>query len=172
MSGSYPFIDIAALDSVREGFARGDAQLVLAHDLSTVLWVNGPGAKLFGYNRVEDLIEGQLDLPVATRRQIAAFSSENTSAPSAVAVRLGGGLRSELTHLHVSNIKLPDGVAALLVATQMPDNSAEAAISGLGDDSTHIALVDAVGKVVAASPRFALLDISASTLEDVGTERV
>ncbi|ABQ60845.1 cell-division control histidine kinase pdhS [Brucella ovis IntaBari-2006-46-332] len=170
MSGSYPFIDIAALDSVREGFARGDAQLVLAHDLSTVLWVNGPGAKLFGYNRVEDLIEGQLDLPVATRRQIAAFSSENTSAPSAVAVRLGGGLRSELTHLHVSNIKLPDGVAALLVATQMPDNSAEAAISGLGDDSTHIALVDAVGKVVAASLRFALLDISASTLEDLIVE--
>ncbi len=46
MSGSYPFIDIAALDSIREGFAKGDAQLVLTHDLSAVLWVNGPGAKL------------------------------------------------------------------------------------------------------------------------------
>lgn len=46
MSGSYPFIDIAALDSIREGFAKGNALLVLAHDLSEVLWVNGPGAKL------------------------------------------------------------------------------------------------------------------------------
>ncbi len=167
MSGSYPFIDIAALDSIREGFVRGDAQLVLAHDLSSVLWVNGPGAKLFGYDRVEELIEEPLDLPVPTRRQIEAFSGDKTGAPSTISVRLGGGLRSELIRLHLSSIKLPDGVSALLITAEMPDSREEAAISGLDDDSTHIALVDAAGRVVATSPRFTSLEISTSTLEDL-----
>ncbi len=63
MSVSYPFIDIAALDNIREGFARGDAQLVLTRDLSTVLWINGSGAKLFGFERIQDIIGGQLELP-------------------------------------------------------------------------------------------------------------
>lgn len=118
MSGSYPFIDIAALDHIREGFAKGDAQLVLTRDLSTVLWINGPGAKLFGYERIEDVIGDELDLPVATRRQIMSSSNEADIAPRVVAVRLGAGMRSELTRLQVSHLTMPDGIEALLLAVE------------------------------------------------------
>ncbi|WP_273793396.1 cell-division control histidine kinase PdhS [Brucella anthropi] len=170
MSGSYPFIDIAALDSIREGFAKGNALLVLAHDLSEVLWVNGPGAKLFGFDRVEDMIGGGLDLPIATRRQIASSNINADGETRTVAVRLGGGLRSDLTRFSVSQITLPDGVSGLLLAVDSKDAEADAIISGLSDDSTHIALIDANSRVIAASPRFAALDISSTTLEDLVIE--
>ncbi|MCH4542631.1 PAS domain-containing sensor histidine kinase [Ochrobactrum sp. POC9] len=170
MSGSYPFIDIAALDSIREGFAKGDVQLVLTHDLSAVLWVNGPGAKLFGFDRVEDMIGGGLDLPIATRRQIASSNSNADGETRTVSVRLGGGLRSDLTRFSVSHITLPDGVSGLLLTADGKDAKAEAVISGLSDDSTHIALIDANSRVIAASPRFAALDISSTTLEDLVIE--
>ena len=170
MSGSYPFIDIAALDSIREGFAKGDAQLVLTHDLSAVLWVNGPGAKLFGFDRVEDMIGGGLDLPIATRRQIASSNSNAEGETRTVSVRLGGGLRSDLTRFSVSHITLPDGVSGLLLTADGKDTEAEDIISGLSDDSTHIALIDANSRVIAASPRFAVLDISSTTLEDLVIE--
>ncbi|KAB2680529.1 cell-division control histidine kinase PdhS [Brucella tritici] len=170
MSGSYPFIDIAALDSIREGFAKGDAQLVLTHDLSAVLWVNGPGAKLFGFDRVEDMIGGGLDLPIATRRQIASSNSNAEGETRTVSVRLGGGLRSDLTRFSVSHITLPDGVSGLLLTADGKDAEAEAIISGLSDDSTHIALIDASSRVIAASPRFVALDISSTTLEDLVIE--
>lgn len=170
MSGSYPFIDIAALDSIREGFAKGDAQLVLTHDLLTVLWVNGPGAKLFGLDRVEDMIGDGLDLPVATRRQIASSNTDADGKTRNVSVRLGGGLRSDLTRFSVSRITLPDGVSGLLLTADGKDTKAEAIISGLSDDSTHVALIDANSRVIAASPRFAALDISSTTLEDLVIE--
>lgn len=170
MSGSYPFIDIAALDQIREGFARGDAQLVLTRDLSTVLWANGAGASLFGHDRIEDLIGGALDLPVATRRQITASTDETDIAPRIVAVRLGGGMRAELTRLKISNIVLPDGIEALLMSVDRQDVKPGDIISGLADDTTHVALIDAQARILAASSRFAALDISASTLEDLIVE--
>ncbi|MBC2885682.1 PAS domain S-box protein [Ochrobactrum sp. CM-21-5] len=166
MSGSYPFIDIAALDSIRDGFARGDAQIVLTHDLSNVLWVNGPGAALFGMDCVEDMIGGGLDLPVAARRQIDASSDETGGAPRAVTVRLG----SRLIRLNVAPITLPDGVSALFVAAEAQDCDAQTIISGLGDDSTHVALIGSDSTVIAASPRFGALDISDATLDDLIVE--
>src|SRR5690606_12153201 len=170
MSGSYPFIDIAALDSIREGFAKGDAQLVLTHDLSAVLWVNGPGAKLFGFERVEDLIGSSLDLPIATRRQIASSNSNTDGETRTISIRLGGGLRSDLTRFSVSHIALPDGVSGLLLTADGKDVEADAIISGLSDESTHVALIDADSRVIAASPRFAALEISSATLEDLVIE--
>ncbi len=170
MSGSYPFIDIAALDSIREGFAKGDAQLVLTHDLSAVLWVNGPGAKLFGFDRVEDMIGGSLDLPIATRRQIASSNSNAEGETRTISIRLGGGLRSDLTRFNVSHIALPDGVSGLLLTANGENTKAEAIISGLSDETTHVALIDANSRVIAASPRFAALEISSATLEDLVIE--
>ena len=170
MSGSYPFIDIAAQDHIREGFAKGDAQLVLTRDLSTVLWINGPGARLFGFERIEDVIGDELDLPIATRRQIMGSSGEANIAPRIVAVRLGSGMRSELTRLQVSHLTMPDGINALLLAVEKPNATVGDIIFGLGDNATHVALIDADAKVIASSPRFATLDISASTLEDLIVE--
>lgn len=170
MSGSYPFIDVAALDQIREGFARGDAQLVLTRDLSTVLWGNGAGARLFGFQHVEDIIGDELELPIATRRQIAGSSSETDRAPRVVNVRLGSGMRSELTRINISRITMPDGIDAILLAVQNRNASTESIISGLGDETTHVALLDEHAKIIGASPLFLSLDVSISTLEDLMIE--
>ncbi len=166
MSGSYPFIDIAALDAIREGFVRGDAQIVLARDLSAVLWTNGRGAALFGARRVEDLIGTEPDLPAIARRQIAAAAEQAGAEPRAVSTRLGEGL----VQLRISGLTLPDGAPALLLARESADADARAVISGLDDETTHVALIDAEGHVAAASPRFAALDIAPATLEDLVVE--
>ncbi|MEN5277340.1 PAS domain S-box protein [Brucella sp. TWI432] len=167
MSGSYPFINIAALDQIREGFIKGDAQLVLTHDLSTVLWINGPGAKLFGFEHIEDIIGGKLELPVATRRQISGSSSPKDGEPHIVAVRLRSGMRSELTRLQVSQLTMPDGVKATLLTVENHNASPETIISGISDEETHVALIEGDAKIIAASPGFSTLDISVSTLEDL-----
>uniref|UniRef100_UPI00068E7CCF PAS domain S-box protein n=1 Tax=Brucella anthropi TaxID=529 RepID=UPI00068E7CCF len=104
------------------------------------------------------------------RRQIASSNSNAEGEPRTVSVRLGGGLRSDLTRFSVSHITLPDGVSGLLLTADGKDTEAEDIISGLSDDSTHIALIDANSRVIAASPRFAVLDISSTTLEDLVIE--
>ncbi|WP_343315615.1 PAS domain S-box protein [Brucella sp. BE17] len=175
MSGPYPFIDIAALDDIREGFVRGDAQIVLDHVLSGVLWANGAGAKLLGFDRIETLIGSEPQLPVAARRQIATASADAGAGPRSVSVRLETGLRSELTQLKISTITLPDGVIGLLLtsstpATSTPNTQDDAVIAGLGDKETHVALLDADGNILASSPHFSSLDITATTLEDLVIE--
>ena len=41
---TYPFIEIAVLDEIREHFANGDALVVISPDLQNVIWANGQGA--------------------------------------------------------------------------------------------------------------------------------
>ncbi len=167
MSASYPFIDIAALDAIREGFARGDAQIVLSHDLGNVLWANGAGARLLGFDRIDDLIGQAPELPIAARRQIEAAHSRVEAEARMVSVRLGG----ELTPLEIASITLPDGFSALLISAENASHaSAEDIIFGLGDRETHVALLDADCNVLAASPYFVSLDIAPATLQDLGVE--
>ncbi|MGU3401606.1 PAS domain S-box protein [Brucellaceae bacterium D45D] len=174
MSGSYPFIDIAALDGVREGFVRGDAQIVLDHDLSAVLWANGNGTKLLGFDRIEALIGREPQLPVAARRQIAAASADADAEPRSVSVRLETGLRSELTQLKISTLTLPDGLTGLLLSSaptiSASNTQADTIIAGLGDKETHVALLDADGNILASSPHFSSLDIAFTTRQDLVIE--
>ncbi|MBK3746086.1 hypothetical protein G3A39_43900, partial [Paraburkholderia aspalathi] len=74
MPGHYPFIDIAVLDAIRQGFARGDALVVLTRDLQSALWATGPGAKLFGFARIEDIAGNSPEFPVSTRPPIMALT--------------------------------------------------------------------------------------------------
>ena len=70
-SASYSFLDIAVLDEVRQRFAAGDALAVLSSDLASVLWANGPGAKLFGAADIEQIIGTESRLTPVARRQVS-----------------------------------------------------------------------------------------------------
>lgn len=166
MSGSYPFIDIVALDSVREGFARGHAQLVLTRDLNTVLWANGAGARLFGFDHVDGILMNGADLSIAARRQIEVASAQAGHEPQNVSIRLGAAL----TRLTVSSISLGDGVSALLVESENSSGDLSQIIAGLDGDGTHVALIGADGQILASSPEFASLAISDNTIEDLIVE--
>lgn len=117
-------------------------------------------------NVSKTLLAAGLELPIATRRQIVGASNETASAPRIVSVRLNSGLRSEIIRLKISHLTMPDGVEALLLASEQKDTTPDAIIAGLGDETTHVALIDDKAQLIATSERFAALDISVSTLED------
>ena len=94
-SASYSFLDVAALDDVRERFAAGDALAILSSDLDEVIWANGPGAALFGYSDIEAIDRRLGPLGTATKRQIAAtrgFPAIGHDRP--LLVRMATGLSS------------------------------------------------------------------------------
>ena len=68
---SYSFLDVAALDEVRERFAAGDALVILSGDLKEVIWANGPGAALFGHDDVDTALGAEAPLGAAAKRQIS-----------------------------------------------------------------------------------------------------
>ncbi|WP_420959472.1 histidine kinase dimerization/phospho-acceptor domain-containing protein [Brucella sp. IR073] len=161
MAGTYPFIDIAVLEGVRERFVQGDALLVVSTDLKTVLWANRPGAAMFGFDRIDDILGSDPDFPVHVKRQIMAAHGGRSAS-----VRLA----SQLIALQVLDIALPDGTPARILAASGPSGGIEATISGLGDEGTHVALLDEEGAVLASSLHFDRLGILPTTLNDLVIE--
>ncbi|PYE90361.1 histidine kinase dimerization/phospho-acceptor domain-containing protein [Phyllobacterium leguminum] len=166
MAGTYPFIDIAVLDGIRERFLRGDALLVVSPDLSTVIWANGPGAVMFGFDRIDDILNGDPDFPAHVKRQIMALDGSQARTTRTVSVRFA----SHLITLQILDIALPDGTPARVLAAAGPSADIESTIQGLGDEDTHVALLDEAGAILARSAHFAALGILATTLSDLTIE--
>jgi len=170
MPGTYPFIDVAVLDGIRERFVRGDALVVISPDLTSVIWANGPGAAMFGFDRIDDILGNDPGFAVQTKRQIMALDGSQAGTTRTVSVRLASGLTSRLASFQIFDIRLPDGMPARVLAATAPHAGVEAAISGLGDESTHVALLDEAGAVLAQSAHFDGLGILPTTLSDLVVE--
>jgi PAS domain S-box-containing protein len=174
----YSFLDIAVLDEVRARFVAADAIAILSTDLSEVIWANGPGAALFGHGDIESIMGAETGLPFAARRQIMAapgYPEIGTDRP--LNVRLASGMTSRIVSFLGSRIALPGGEAAILLAlpfaqgaSRTPREIAARAIGGFGEAGHHVALVDGLGHVEAASEGFADLAIAPQTLETLAAE--
>jgi PAS domain S-box-containing protein len=172
MSSSYSFLDVAVLDAVRQRFATGDALVILASDLSQVLWANGPGAALFGYPDIEAIIDTEAVLPPVARRQLMATSGfPEIGSDRAITLRLSAGITSHPVGLLASTIAMPDGEKAILLAAPVAvagartsSEIATRAIGGFTEDGEFLAFVDGGGHVEAASAGFAALGIADETL--------
>lgn len=177
MSGIYPFLDIAVLDKVRRRFANGDALVVLSADLAKFIWANGPGAQLWGYGDIEALVGNACGLSAAAQRQLRAlprFPAIGTDR--GVSVRLPSGHSSRAIGFAASELTLPDGVPAILLAVPSPSQGRDAsgiadrAISGFSQAGHHAAIVDAQGTVLAASDGFEHLEFDAAVLRELADE--
>ncbi|MCR4268999.1 PAS domain S-box protein [Nitratireductor sp. ZSWI3] len=174
-SVSYSFVDVAVLDQVRRRFAAGDALVILSTDLTEVLWANGPGAALLGFENIATAIGAEAGLSVTARRQIAATPRyPDIGDDRAIAVRLARGLSAPAVNLHASAVRLPDGEGAILLARpaaalRLRDEAtrAAAAVEGFDAAGQFAALIDAEGRVSAASEGFARLGIAPATLRDL-----
>ena len=174
-SASYSFLDVAALDGVRERFACGDALAILSSDLDEVIWTNGPGAILLGYADIEEGIGAASRLGMATRRQIAAtrgFPHIGRDRP--VQLRITTGITSRMVSFVASSLVLPDGEAAILLAAPAPTGGArserdiaERAIGGFAEVGHFAAFLDADGNVEAASAGFDALGLRHDTLANL-----
>jgi PAS domain S-box-containing protein len=152
---NYPYIDIAVMDGVRQRLAAGDALCLLSPALDEVIWVNLSGALLFGFDAPGDLIGQDPELGALAKRQIAAGQE------GPVAVRLSSGVATRLAMLTAKLLTLPDGDAALLLSEAGGSAAPVDLIAGLDGESSHAALLDASGGLLAQSPGMQRLGIEA-----------
>jgi len=167
----YPFIDIAVHARVRERFSRGEAMVLFSADLARLLWANGAGAELFGHSAVYDLLDQGVDRTDITFRQLetAARQLADIGDHRSLMIRVAKGFQRVQVQAAAELIRLSSGEKAMLfsvpVSTKPLTSGASAAqmLQGLDDPDTHMAVIGADGDVIAASPGFASLGISAQT---------
>ncbi len=172
---SYSFLDVAALDEVRERFARGDALAVLSADLEEVIWANGPGAQLFGHADVETIFGAATPLGAAAKRQIAALRGfPEIGRDRALLVRVTLGMSSEALRFLASALTMPDGEKAILLAAPVLEGqeaeAARRAVGGFSQPGHFVAMLDRSGTVEAASNGFRRLGLTTQTLAALAAE--
>ncbi len=168
---SYPFIDIAVHERVREHFARGDAAVLFSPDMNQVLWSNGEGAGLFGLPSIYDFIDTGANRGDAAYRQMeaAARQLERSGDRRSFLMRIASGFQRASVSASVEMITVRPGETAILFTAPRGGKplSAEVRaarmISGFDDPDTHMAVLDGDGAILAASPGFDALAMTPQT---------
>lgn len=177
-SSQYSYIDLTALDVVRARFAAGDAMAILTPQLDDVIWANGAGASLFGYGDIASIIGSDPRIGIAARRQITSTPGyPRIGKERTITVRLASGMTSRAVSFVASELRLPGGEDAILLAVpapaaawRRPAETAASAIAGLGGDGQHAAIVDASGEVLASSAGFDRLQLDRSLFAELAGE--
>ncbi|MDK4717096.1 ATP-binding protein [Rhizobium sp. CNPSo 4039] len=167
----YPFIDIAVHPRVRERFARGEAMVMFSTGMDRVLWANGAGANLFGYDVIYDFVEqgpkpGDVTFRQieATARGLGALGDQRTFL-----IRMASGFQRAVVNAAVELIRIQAGEEAVLFSSPVsskPLSSAECAkrmIDGFDDPDTHIAVIGRDGEIVTTSAGFRTLGVTPQT---------
>ncbi len=141
------------MDGVRQRLAAGDALCLLTPELDEVIWANAAGARLFGFDAPGDLIGLDPELGALAKRQIAAGQE------GPVAVRLSSGVATQLAMLTAKRLTLPGGEAALRLSEAGGSAAPADLIAGLDGETSHAALIDASGALLAQSPGMPRLGI-------------
>ncbi|WP_041413807.1 PAS domain S-box protein [Sinorhizobium fredii] len=165
----YPFIDIAVHARVREHFARGDASVLFSKDLARVLWANDQGARLFGVASVYDFIDSPLNANDLSLRQLGAAAAQLAAVGDRrqLLIRIAAGFRRLPLNATVEMIRIRPGEDAVLFTAPhngkalSAEERAAAMIAGLDGPDTHMAVLDDDGDIVARSPGFEHLGLSA-----------
>ena len=161
----YPFIDMAVLDMVRDRLSAGDAVLIVATALDSVIFANGAGARLAGFDNPVDLTGNDPEFGVSAKRQITALDLDQLHGKSAmIALRITAGVESRMVMVAVSPVRLPDGDLAVMISAPAEGGIGNA-IDGLASDGSHAAILDADGGIVVSSPEFVGLNLSAGELQ-------
>jgi len=174
---SYPFIDIAVHERVREHFAKGDAAVLFSPDMSQVLWSNGEGAFLFGLPSIYDFIDSGANRNDAAYRQMeaAARQLKRSGDNRTFLMRIASGFQRASVSASVEMISVRPGETAILFAAPRSGkplaihDRAARMISGFDDPDTHMAVLDGDGAVLAASPGFAALAMTPQTCRSLVT---
>lgn len=168
--GHYPFIDLAVHDGIREHYAAGDALVLFSPGFERIVWANGAGAALFGYDSIDALLDdGLARRSPALRQTVAAGNGLAAGGSRAFLLRTVSGFRAGLVKAALTMIALPDGEPALLLSAT-PDDAAkttpfERAISGFDQTETAAAVLGDDGQPVAATARLVELRPDDDALE-------
>lgn len=178
----YPFIDLAVHAAIRDRFTEGDALAIVSTDFNSIIWTNGPAAKLFNHKTIYDFMdEGFIDSK-KTRKKLRETAQQliaNDVIKSANLQILPTKKGNELD-LTLELISLPQGEQAILVIVNTDNASARGIfdvdhiISGFDDEETCVAVLGKQGQILGATEQFYALDVSLSERrsmsEDVSSE--
>ena len=178
----YPFIDLAVHAAIRDRFTEGDALAIVSTDFNSIIWTNGPAAKLFNHKTIYDFMdEGFIDSK-KTRKKLRETAQQliaNDVIKSANLQILPTKKGNELD-LTLELITLPQGEQAILVIVNTDNAPARGIfdvdhiISGFDDEETCVAVLGKQGQILGATEQFYALDVSLSERrsmsEDVSSE--
>ena len=167
----YPFIDVAVHESVRGRFARGEALVLFSTGLEQVLWANGAGARFFGNGSIYDFLDQGPDRNDLAFRQIesTARQLQTVGEQRSLLLRLTQGFQRVPVQATAEMVEIRTGEPVVLLAIpptgRRPsvDECAGEMLTGLDDPDTHMAMLTADGRIVAASPAFSALSITPQT---------
>lgn len=167
----YPFIDIAVHERVREKFAKGEALALFSMDLKSALWANGRGAALFGTQMIYDFIEHGPKAQDVTFRQVAGAASrlQKIGDRQQFMIRVPSGFRSVAVSAALEVIEVERQQPVLLFSAMLDQSGlsleerAWRMIEGFDDPDIHMAVMDESGAIIAASGKFADLEIAPQT---------
>ncbi|MEP3199791.1 MAG: ATP-binding protein [Lentilitoribacter sp.] len=178
----YPFIDLAVHAAIRDRFTDGDALAIVSTDFNTIIWTNGPAAKLFNYKTIYDFMDDGFIDSKKTRKKLRETAQQliaNDVIKSANLQILPTKKGNELD-LTLELISLPQGEQAILVIVNTDNASARGIfdvdhiISGFDDEETCVAVLGKQGQILGATEQFYALDVSLSERramsEDVSTQ--
>ncbi|MDI6836654.1 MAG: histidine kinase dimerization/phospho-acceptor domain-containing protein [Rhizobiaceae bacterium] len=167
----YPFIDVAVHESVRGRFARGEALVLFSTGLEQVLWANGAGAHFFGNGSIYDFLDQGPDRSDLAFRQIesTARQLQKVGEQRSLLLRLTQGFQRVPVQATAEMVEIRAGEPVVLLAIPPTgprpsvDECASEMLTGLDDPDTHMAMLAADGRIVAASPAFSALSITPQT---------
>ncbi|MCO6176495.1 ATP-binding protein [Ciceribacter sp. RN22] len=167
----YPFIDVAVHESVRGRFARGEALVLFSAGLEQVLWANGAGARFFGNGSIYDFLDQGPDRGDLAFRQIesTARQLQKVGDQRSLLLRLTQGFQRVPVQAAAEMVEIRSGEPVVLLAIpptgRRPsvDECASEMLTGLDDPDTHMAMLAADGRIIAASPAFSGLSITPQT---------
>ena len=167
----YPFIDVAVHESVRGRFARGEALVLFSTGLEQVLWANGAGARFFGNGSIYDFLDQGPDRSDLAFRQIesTARQLQKVGEQRSLLLRLTQGFQRVPVQATAEMVEIRAGEPVVLLAIPPTgprpsvDECASEMLTGLDDPDTHMAMLAADGRIVAASPAFSALSITPQT---------
>ena len=174
-ANQYPFIDVAVHERVRDHFAAGDAIVLFSADMAAVLWANGRGARLFGHDSVYDFLDQGPRQHDILYRQIEAAGQRvaGTRSRATLTIRVPAGFRSVPVAACCQSIEVAGDPAVLFTVpigqTAFSDRPCMGMIDGLDDPGTHMAVLDASGEVLDASPDFGQLGVTRHTGQMLAT---
>ncbi|MGF9562800.1 ATP-binding protein [Neorhizobium sp. BT27B] len=166
----YPFIDIAVHPRIRARLSGGEAIVIFSPDMKHALWANGRGAELFGHESIYDFLDhGTAPIDVSFRQaDAAARGLKNDGDSRSFIMRVTNGFQRTAVQATCELMTIGHD-RAIMIAAPTADETMSVAqcaarmIEGFDDTDTHRAVLDQNGAILAASPRFASLDLTPHT---------
>lgn len=178
----HSYLDLSVLPELRTSILSSDGVVLFNSELTSIIWANASGARLFGGKGVADLLRAKLSDDQAMVRQIRNSATQlKGNKPITRGFRLKQGARSILLQFEIRSIRLPDKDSGILVTSyadhdeqETEENMAAGAVESLDGFADAAAILDDFGMPIASSQDFADLgpdeDVLAGLINELRDE--